>query len=394
MTDASRVDVVYTGSLAAVEVRHDPTRPWTFHYGKAISVPKEMAQSLLKRADFDRPEEMRKTISVRHPDPGILTLRRWGALGDLVMFRAACSAFRRARPDLKFILKCQKNYMGLFIADPLWRRLWAIGEGFAPGKDGVGREFNLDRVVEADHHDRGDVDRVTLFLETLMDAKLEVLPDDWVINVPSNISKYVDMWMQTTGLARATRPIVALQVRGSGPQKTVPQEQLRRLAAELNKRCEVVLIESDPSHVWAAPGVHCMVGRDPLHAVALLRRCHLCITPDSGVLWLAHAAKCPVLIFMGPRAAATRTNRHPLGPSAARAVQLNDLVVLNGKTGCPPCLEKAKACNLRYSCIREQPDDIFIGSIVRLLDEMLADAGLAEKSRIARESWKSRSEDR
>lgn len=400
MHPVNKVNVVYTGSLPKVEIRKG-TRTYHFPYNKSVSVAEDLALDLLKKPDFQKPEDLVRSVSDRCPKGGVVVLRRWGALGDLLMFRAACAALQRARPDLRLVLKCQPQYMPVFAADPLWVGLMGIGSQAGdtfhhnPAFDEpILGEFNLDRAAEVDHGDRGMFDRVTLFLEKLMTPSLEVQPQDWEIPLPSSAISYVDAWMAQHKLDVATEPLIALQVRGSGPQKTIPKEQLQRLCVELTKRGNVVLIENGAEFVWKQPKVYSMTGRDALHSIALMRRCALTVTTDSGALWLAHSAPCPVFLIAGPRDAATRTNRHPWGAKAIQAAQMNNLVVLNQKSpdkvGCPPCFEQGTACAKRWSCIREHPDAVLFKHVLEGVDRMLGDKQLDKLVRSSRRQTASR----
>lgn len=367
--------VVYIGDKAEVEL---PFKRNIFRFKNRVAkqVPDDFARVLLRQDNFCEPAELTMTLAERRPGGGHAIARRWGAIGDLIMLRAAIAAFCRQRAGFTFSLRCEPRFEAFFAHDPLWKPV--PPQGADPMLGGAAEpavKCSFNQVAEQDH--RGvAVHRVDLFGAVMTKQKLEIRPDDWKIPVPREAEQFVDRWLVAKGLSRAlrSRKLVALQVHGSSPVKSLPREQVRALAAELAVDAEVVLIESEEREVWAAPHIHTMTGRDALHAIALLRHVDLCVCFDSGVLWMAHAAAAPVLCLMGPTRESERLTYHPLYPDGAQAVKLNELITVGGKRGCEPCFEAATACNGTHACMQRQAD-----STVRLIADRALSMARGEK---------------
>lgn len=358
---SNKSEIVYTGRLGSILVQMDKGLI------KFINrQPKHVCDADFKRLcrhpDFVSGDDFRKTMEER-TSPGPLILKRAHAMGDLIMLRAAAAAFQRIRPGYILSLACDRRYADIFQADTLWNRKLPQGTPV----------FNLDQVAEQDH--RGtERHRLELFWSAMTTRQLDIKPEDWAIPIPAETSEWVNHWCAKSGLSG--RPLVALQLRGSGLMKSMPMEQMKKLAGALAEHADVVLIEYDVTKCWKANGVFSMAGRDALHSIEVLKRCELCVCFDSGVLWMAHAATCPVLCIMGPTRPAQRLVYHPLyDQGKVQAVQLNDLIVLDGrsgKPGCEPCFERAERCKGSYACMQRQPDSV----VSVIADKALAMLGM------------------
>lgn len=361
----NKLELVYVGDKKGVEIPHH-RKIFKFENRRPRFVPDDLAIRLLRQETFILATDMGKPLIERLPQGGTVLCRRWGAIGDLLMLRAAASAFMREHPGYDLQLRCEERYEHLFAGDPLWavrRRggartaddvLWGAESRALPQPD---LSFSFDQVAEQDH--RGVQEhRVDLFARAMVNRKLDIRPEDWSLPTPDPAKGYVAKWLATNRLERGTRarPMVALQLHGSGRMKSLPEDQVRQLAAELARDASVVLIEYDERKTWEAPGIHRMPGRDALHSIELLRHVDLCVCFDSGVLWMAHVASAPTLCIMGPTRPEQRLTYHPLYPGRVRAVLLNDTIELEkGKPGCPACFEAADRCRQRYACMQEHP---------------------------------------
>lgn len=340
--------VVYVGRRSGVR-KEWRRRGWTFLRDKPVQIPQPFAEILLKSGDFIREDEVGRPMDIRLPT-GIIEMRRWGAIGDLIMFRAACSAFKRHSKDHKFVLRCRPEFAGIFREDPLW--LAVVDTASAIGSTHGVHVF--DQVAEADH--RGDIrHRVDLFLSAMTNEPIAVKAEDWTLPVPESTQQWVDRHLETRGLLneQRQRSLVCVQIRGSTPAKRLPKPVMQDLIARLADDYEVMLIEHDQQvahahitgdHVWE------MSGRDVSHTIHLMRRADAAIVFDSGVLWMAHAAPIKTLAILGPTRPGQRITYHPYYPSGVRSVSLNDIIE------CPACFEQATACSKQYTCMQNQPD--------------------------------------
>lgn len=347
----NQTSIIYTGPQNSVIVYHKRRR-FLFKSRVPKLVDDEVAERFLKMHTFARADETEAMVE-SHTE-GTVVLRRSGAMGDLLMLRAAASAVKRTYPGLDLVLRCQPALAHLFAADPVWS-VWPIGQAKPKKLEGAA-VVSLDQVVEVDHRGK-EVHRVELFMKAMTNDAIALVETDWVLPVPADVARWVDAWLGKRRLRRAERtlPLVALQVRGSGPMKSLPREQVEAISRRLESRANVVLIEAKEEHVWGGDRIYQMTGRDALHALELLRHVDLTVCFDSGVLWMAHCAPSPVLAILGPTRPEQRISLHPRFPDGAHSVSLNDLIVLDGKTGCPPCFERAEACRGSYACMQRQP---------------------------------------
>lgn len=360
--------VTYIGGRAGVAMDWNRRR-YVFKQGARILVPDEFARRLLDTHQFARSDQLDRPLESNHPKGGTLLVRRSGALGDLIMFRAAVAAFQRATGGrYRLVLRCHPQYVPMFEHDPLWAGVTHQTRSAECQYDGM---VSFDQVAEADH--RGvEEHRATLFLRAMTTESITIRPEDWHLPIPAEITAWVRRHLEVRGLApdRRRKPLVALQLRGSGLMKSLPpalmQQLVRRLLA---LEVSLILLEHDDRTARlyeVSDDVHTMTQRDALHGIELLKHVDLAITMDSGPLWMAHAAACPVLAVLGPTRPEQRIAFHPLYPRGARAVCLNDLIK------CPACFEAAKACHGRYDCLQKQPDELLaLRTIVDAAEDML-----------------------
>lgn len=345
------VEIAYIGSLAAPEIACGRHRI-QFINRKPRAVNSDVAERLLKQKDFCRADELVITMEEKIRG-GYVLVKRWGALGDLLMLRAVISAFQRQSPQYRFGLWCDERWEDVFASDRLW-------DVVNPANKDTPQSISFDQVAEQDHRGGESQSRIDLMMSILTQKQLDLTEADWRIPAPDHIKKDVDAWMASRRPGPSHAPLIGMQVRGSGLMKQLPDRQIRSLAGKLTALGDVVLIEHERERTWEAPGIYSMPGRSVLHSIELLRRCDLCVCFDSGVLWMAHAAPCKVLCVMGPTRPEQRLTKHPLYPSGgARAFKLNDIVQFpNGKRGCPACFEKADACKQHFTCMQGQPDHV------------------------------------
>jgi ADP-heptose:LPS heptosyltransferase len=141
-------------------------------------------------------------------------------------------------------------------------------------------------------------------------------------------------WLRRAGLGRG--PVVALCPGGAQPYKRWPAESFGRVAAELAAAGREVVVLGGPGEEGLAAGVRARasgaaaaVGLPLRLAAALLARCRLLVTNDTGPMHLAQAVGAPVLALFGP--ASKPHNVGPRGPADR---------VLAAPADCSPCLGK------------------------------------------------------
>jgi ADP-heptose:LPS heptosyltransferase len=341
--------VTYIGDRHAVGKEFNRRR-YIFNFGQSVMVPDDFGEILLGTAEFVLSDDFGKALVEVHEEGKTLLFRRWGALGDLIMFRAAVACFLR-HYSYTLILRCQERFKSLFVNDPMWKDVHIIGGTHTTKFDGV---VSFDQVAEADH--RGDhTHRAQLFLNAMTTERITLTAEDWKLPIPD----HVDTWVQRHLGARAIlenqrdRPLIALNTRGSGPMKTLPKRVTLDLVERLSMDYYVILLEplmNEARRFLVNDCVFEMTHRDALHAMRLLEHVDLAIVMDSGPLWMAHVANCPTLAVLGPTRPEQRIGLHPSYPEKVRAVCLNELI------DCPACFEAADDCQQTFRCMQNQPD--------------------------------------
>ena len=342
--------------VAYIGDRHETGREWMrrryiFPFGKEVMVPQEFGEALLATPEFILSSQVGRPLEEIHEPGSTILCRRWGALGDLLMFRAAMSAFIRQHPFMP-ILRCQERFLELFKDDPLWKAVVPIGGSQGVQYDGV---VSFDQVAEADH--RGDHrHRAQLFLSAMSKHPIELTPADWRLPIPDVVGKWVERHLGNLGILEKQRnqPLIGVHVRGSGPMKSLPPNVAKNLIRMLLEIGDVMILEPEKKeavrHLSISDRVFEMTHRDVLHGIRLMEHLDLAIVMDSGPLWMAHCAGCPILAILGPTRPEQRISMHPGYPKHARAICLNDLI------DCPACFESATACKGSYRCMQDQPD--------------------------------------
>lgn len=375
------LEIVYIGRLESVRIVDNYKAMMTqyvFAPYKGVRVPVRLARHLLTgRTDFMMADKAAMSLVELHPSGGEVTVDRWGALGDVLIVRACCSAMRRERPEFRFSLRTTRGFVGLFADDPLWR---VVSETLAVGA----RAFNLDHFMERDHAGL-ELSRVEIIMERLMGAgkRLNITAEDWAIPTGDAVKSKVDGWLAKRGLTpgKRERPLIVVQSRGSGDMKTVPRDQMMRLTKRLSDTDEegglghVVVFDHKEPFVWEHSGCYPLHSESALFVLELMRRADVAVVMDSGPLWLAHAAGVKTMAILGPTRWQQRLCEHPLWlKDGVRYVQLNDTVrlpQLAPATGCQACHEQALACKGTYACLRQRSDDDLIEPIVEQVADLL-----------------------
>ena len=168
--------------------------------------------------------------------------------------------------------------------------------------------------------------------------------------------KYAQEILEAEWLADCKR-LVGLNISASDKWQTKnwPLEHMAQLCDILtarNIRIMITGMEKDRGAVQhllsltkAKPAVF-IAKTDVLQLAALIKKCHVFITPDSAPLHIASAMKVPAIVFFGP----TDPNRH-LPPG-------KEIVVLKRELECAPCY-KGRCPILTHICMRDiQPEEV------------------------------------
>lgn len=266
-----------------------------------------------------------------------LTLVREYALGDLIQLV----------PVARQLVK-DKKITRLFIATT--NRFVDCMNGLFPDIEFIqyskcnpkqhGVRIQLNGILECDHslnNDQRNLHRVDIYANFL---KIKPKKLDWSNSV--NI-KYKYFWDDPND------NVIGLQMRGSGIIKTLPYEFVKKMALAIAERgYKVLLIDQDASMGFEGENIINACGKmSVFDIVENLKRCKCCLTMDSGVLWLAHVANCPVITFLGSTREHERLSLHPQYPEKARSINLAEHI------GCKPCFETRARCKGTIDCMNK-----------------------------------------
>lgn len=195
--------------------------------------------------------------------------------------------------------------------------------------------FNLDGVLEKDHSLQNSENvkhRVQIYADYF---KVNCEGLDWSSKM-TNINFKMSEKMKKIGL----------QIRGSGPIKTLPYDFIKTIAVSLSEKYQVVLLDNDASMGFEGKNILNLCGKLKVpECISVLSQIDGVITMDSGMLWMAHSAKCPVITFLGSTREQERMSLHPLYPEKARTINMAKIV------GCEPCFETRVRCKGKHNCM-------------------------------------------
>ena len=353
----STEECVYYGERKIVEV----TDPKYFIYERfERGVPRRVRSGLAKLLQ----KKPQWVVGDRYPlaqligdsrEPIRILIRRFGALGDLIMLRAVVHSFTKLFPWVSFGLRCEDRHLAIFKNDPLWIEKLGYSDNCEIEYSGT---IILDGIAEVDHSRRAEeqVHRVDLFTRFLLkgvDMIGKKLDITWHLPIGYEDRTWVQKWMISQKIARHQldgSPLIALQMRGSGEMKSLPESHVRELALNLAEYGHVVLLDPDNYYedlLQKSNKIH-QPQTDVLKIASILEYVDCCVTMDSGILWICHCTKTPVVCLLGPTRPSERITLHPLYKDGlARTIELNEII------HCPPCFETANRCSWRYDCLRQ-----------------------------------------
>lgn len=280
-------------------------------------------------------------------------IHRQFALGDLIQL---VPIFRKLRTDYNV------KKVGLLTSD---RFVKDMGKSY-PDIDVFSMEysgickadfiFNLDGVLEKDHslqNSENQKHRAEIYLDFFglkNDGRF-----DWSAKIPDlNINFGKDM------------KTIGLQIKGSGPIKTLPKDFVKRVSEELAKKYKVVLLDNDRDSGWEGKNIINLCGKVKVpECIAVLTMLDCVLTMDSGMLWMAHSAKCPTITFLGSTREQERMSLHPLYPEKAKVINMAKIV------GCEPCFETRVRCKGKHNCMTAFNRDIVMKEIWEKVTEIV-----------------------
>jgi ADP-heptose:LPS heptosyltransferase len=222
--------------------------------------------------------------------------------------------------------------------------------------------FTIDGILERDHslqNTENAKHRIEILLNYFGIETFDKSELDWSVNLRGGL---------VMPQLKNDKKIVGVQIRGSGFMKTLPTQMVKAIVNELAKKYYVALIDQDKDQGFEGTNILNLCGKlKPPQVIELLRRCSLCLTMDSGVLWMAHVANCPTLTFLGSTREHERISLHPQYPEKAKAIDLTKYV------GCEPCFETRVRCKGAVNCMNKVSYDIIKDELLEKVKSILGD---------------------
>lgn len=194
--------------------------------------------------------------------------------------------------------------------------------------------------------------------------------------VADELVRSTEEYLARRGVGREEMLVGLCPGAGFGPSKCWPPEHFARLAERLREalRCRLILLVGpgeEPiarriADLSAAPLIVAEPVREGLRRLkALIRRCALLVTNDTGPRHFAAAFDVPAVVLMGPN-----------DPRFTNA-NLERAVVLRRDLPCSPCL--LKVCPSDHACMRGIEPEAVFEAAMGLLTGPGAKTGLAQE---------------
>jgi ADP-heptose:LPS heptosyltransferase len=288
-----------------------------------------------------------------------ITFLRAFALGDLIQLVAAMRLFRQRYKTKKIFVMTSERFvrpLNFLFKDFIFIEkeevIWADNR--------FGLIVNLDSTLERDHsvqNEENHLHRVDIFLKNFGIEREENEILDWRLNPIKEIG-VPDM---VNG-----QKLIGLQIRGSGKMKTLPYDFIKRIANKIAEKYKVVLIDYERDKGFEGKNILNLCGKFSVQqCIFMMTKLDCCITMDSGVLWMAHVANCPVVTILGPTREAERVSLHPQYPQKAKSIDLSDMI------GCASCFETMVRCQGSINCMNKFDRDLLESKILEKIEEIL-----------------------
>jgi ADP-heptose:LPS heptosyltransferase len=285
----------------------------------------------------------------------LVTVRRDFALGDLIMLIPVLRKFKeyfnistiQVMTAQRFLTTCQKLFPEFkFVSDEY---MYCIN---------LGLFLNLNSVLEMDHSVKNtekNLHRCFIYASSI-GFEIEGLLD-WSAK---SMKKTFDI--------KTERKKIGVQIRGSGVLKTIPFKIMLELINKLSETYHVIPIDHECYPQIKNKEITNLTGKlNVCETIELLRELDACITMDSGVLWMAHIANCPVVTLLGPTRESERINLHPQYPEKAKGINLAEMV------GCTPCFETKIHCKGKINCMNNFDKNLLFKNVFENIKSILGD---------------------
>jgi len=226
-----------------------------------------------------------------------------------------------------------------------------------------GRGFLLTHPVKL-RQEVKTVHQVHYYQEMLRGLGLRTGPDKLFLNLPAAARGWAEDFLQDR-LRQNGKPVIGFNPGASyGPAKRWPAEKFSELAGLVSSRTDgnILVFGTDDDHEAAAiirrgaeKHVVDLTGRTTLaQAMALIERCHVFVTNDSGLMHVSAALGTPTAAIFGS------TNHVTTGPYSKRSR------VIRKEIPCSPCLQTH--CDTDFRCMQEIGSSEVFATVLKLLN--------------------------
>lgn len=240
------------------------------------------------------------TVSLPRDNKNILIFRKQGGIGDILMMTPAIRAVWHKFPDCRITVGIDPSYYENALSDilkhnPYIYRVvpWQIG----------GTKY----AVTADCTHSGVADemagkvrsRIDMFAQTCGVAVSDPTP---IYIVDEKEDEAILRWMRANDIPRDAK-IVVVTTKSNNDKKDWPEDKFKDVCKRLiewDKSIHVVVVHIDKKYEWKKDiRIHNMCGLSIRSVGALIRRCALVLTPDTGLLHLAAALRRKCVSIFG-----------------------------------------------------------------------------------------------
>lgn len=194
------------------------------------------------------------------------------------------------------------------------------------------------------------IHQVYFYQEMLKDLGLTPGPDELFLQLPETAVNRANEFLTDLQTENGKSPIIGLNPGAAyGPAKRWPATKFSELAmlsirdlrakilifgTKADKEAADEIIKNNPGHISDLTGKTSLA-----EAMALIKRCDVFVTNDSGLMHVAAALKTPVVAIFGS------TNPITTGPFS------NNSLVIRKNIPCSPCLKTH--CRSDFKCMQE-----------------------------------------
>jgi ADP-heptose:LPS heptosyltransferase len=272
----------------------------------------------------------------RKPDSKICFYRTY-ALGDVILLTPIFNWVKEKYPASTVYLVTVSAFTGLF---KYWDLIKTVDKRAIDYLDyDVG--YYLDGVVEKDHEGGrlSHMHRLDIYCEFV---GVDV-PKDPIFSLP--FSDAEKSWAESIvgPIREPGKPVLAIQVSGATKTRRFPLGKWIEIAEDLVKDFSIIFLHNFYEEINVKEVVNLGGQTSVQQVVALLDCVDAVVTLDSGILWMAHCTKTPIIALLGHTREEERMTYH----RNYHVVNLSEMV------GCEACFGRMDKCGGAIRCMTQ-----------------------------------------